>query len=276
MTKILNGLELAGYIKERQLKQVRALRQSWGVIPRLAILRMGDSAVTDKYLQLKSEYGSDILIEVDVYNLAGVELLEKIKSLNKDENVHGVIIQLPLADETLTDDAISAIPATKDVDGLGDQSTFIPATAMAIDWLLAGYNVDLASKKIAIIGKGRLVGAPLAKLWKGSGLDVTICDSKTIDLAATLKSMDIIVSGTGKPGLITSDMIRSGAVVVDAGTASENGMIVGDLSDDVRKRQDLTITPIRGGVGPLTTTALFDNVITAARKVADQKGQLDI
>lgn len=275
--KILNGLELAGYIKERQLKQVRALRQSWGVIPRLAILRVGDGAVTDKYLQLKSEYGSDILIEVDVYNLAGVELLEKIKLLNKDENVHGVIIQLPLADKTLTDDAINAIAAAKDVDGLGgDQSTFIPATAMAIDWLLAGYNVDLVGKKIAIIGKGRLVGAPLAKLWNGAGLDVTICDSKTTDLVATLKPMDIIVSGTGKPGLITSDMIRSGAVVVDAGTASENGVIVGDLSDDVRKRQDLTITPIKGGVGPLTVSALFDNVITAAQKVANKKGRRDV
>lgn len=276
MTKILNGLELASYIKERQLKQVRALRQSWKIIPKLAIVRMGENSVIDKFLRLKSVYGSDILVEVDIYNPIGTELLGKIELLNHDENVHGIIIQLPLADKTLTEKAINTVAPAKDVDGLGDKSTFTPATATAIDWLLAGYNVDLYDKKIAIIGKGRLVGAPLAKLWKGAGLDVTICDSKTTDLVATLKPMDVIVSATGIPGLVKSEMISSGVTVVDAGTASENGKIVGDLADDVRERQDLTITPIKGGVGPLTISALFDNVITAARKIADQKGQQDI
>jgi len=274
--KILDGLELAGYIKERQLKQVRAIRQSWKIIPRLAIIRMGDNSVTDKYTRLKSTYGQDILVEVDIYNPISTELLDQIKSLNDDENVHGIIIQLPLADKTLTDDAINSVASSKDVDGLGENSTFTPATAMAIDWLLAGYNVDLIDKKIAIVGKGRLVGAPLAKLWKSAGLDIMICDTKTADLELALKPMNIIVSATGIPGLIKSNMISPNTVVVDAGTASEKGMIIGDLADDVRERQDLTITPATGGVGPLTVTALFDNVITAARKIADQKGQSDI
>lgn len=274
--KILNGLELAGYIKERQLKQVRALRQSWKIIPKLAIVRMGENSVIDKFLRLKSVYGSDILVEVDIYNPVGVELIAQIKSLNRDKNVHGIIIQLPLADKTLTEKAINTVAPAKDVDGLGDKSTFIPATAMAIDWLLAGYNVDLYEKKIAIIGKGRLVGAPLAKLWKSAGYDVTICDTKTLDLAAVLRTANVIVTATGVPGLVRSDMIQINTVVVDAGTASENGKIVGDLADDVRERQDLTITPVVGGVGPLTITALFDNVITTARKIADQKGQQDI
>lgn len=274
--KILNGLELAGYIKERQLKQVRALRQSWKIVPKLAIVRMGENSVIDKFLRLKSVYGSDILVEVDIYNPVGVELIAQIKSLNRDKNVHGIIIQLPLADKTLTEKAINTVAPAKDVDGLGDKSTFIPATAMAIDWLLAGYNVDLYEKKIAIIGKGRLVGAPLAKLWKSAGYDVTICDTKTLDLAAVLRTANVIVTATGVPGLVRSDMIQINTVVVDAGTASENGKIVGDLADDVRERQDLTITPVVGGVGPLTITALFDNVITTARKIADQKGQQDI
>ena len=274
--KILNGLELAGYIKERQLKQVRALRQSWRIIPRLAIVRMGDNIVTDSYVRLKCAYGMDIAIEVDIYNLSDLEILDRIKLLNNDENVHGIIVQLPLSNPELTEKALNAVAADKDVDGLGKKATFTPATAMAIDWLLAGYNVDLVGKKIAIIGKGRLVGAPLAKLWKSAGLDVTICDTKTVDLTATLKSMSVIVTATGIPGLVTSDMIASDAIVIDAGTASENGKIVGDLADDVRVRSDLTITPIRGGVGPLTITALFENVITAARKVADKNGQQDI
>ena len=147
---------------------------------------------------------------------------------------------------------------------------------MAINWLLVGYNVELFEKKIVIVGNGRLVGAPLSKLWKNSGLDVLVCNSKTSDLTGVLKEADIIVTATGVPGIVKSDMIHSGAVVVDAGTASEYGKIVGDLAADVRERQDLTITPLKGGVGPLTVTALFDNVINAARKVADKNGQRDI
>ena len=274
--KILDGSELAGYIKERQLKQVRALRQSWHIVPRLAIVHTSDNPVVDTYLRLKQIYGSDISIEVNIYKPSKSELIEQIELLNNDDNIHGIIIQLPLADLTQTDLAIKAVEPKKDVDGLGGKSVFIPATATAIDWLLAGYNVDLVGKKIAIIGKGRLVGAPLASLWKNAGLDVTVCDIKTTDLVGVVKTSDVIVTATGVPGLITSEMIRSDAIVVDAGTAAENGKIIGDLSIDVRERKDLTITPLKGGVGPLTVAALFDNVILAARKVADQKGQQDI
>ncbi len=276
MTRILDGLELADYIKERQLKQVRALRQSWKVIPKLVIIQMGDHDVINKYAKLKSAYGKDILVDVDIVNVNGGDYKTILNDLNKDENVHGIIIQLPLSDKSLTDEVLSAVNPEKDVDGLGANPLFTPATAMAIDWLLNGYNVELSGKKIAIIGKGRLVGAPLASLWIRAGYDVIICDSKTTDLAAALKSIDVIVSATGKPGLIKSNMIAQNAVVVDAGTASENGKIVGDISDDVRLRDDLTITPEKGGVGPLTVAALFDNVITVARKIADEKGQQNI
>lgn len=274
--KILNGLELSGYIKERQLKQSRALRQSWRVIPRLAIVYTGDNPVINTYMRLKCEYGKDIAVEVDVFNPSKAELLDQINDLNNDENFHGIIVQLPLADTSQTEAAVNAIIDQKDVDGLGGGSTFTPATAMAIDWLLAGYNVNLQNKKISIVGNGRLVGAPLAKLWKNAGLDVSVCDINTNDLAGEIKLSDVIVTATGAPNLITSSMINQKAVVVDAGTAAEHGKIVGDLAPDVRDRQDLTITPIKGGVGPLTVTALFDNVLLAARKVADKKGQQDL
>lgn len=274
--KILNGLELASYIMERQLKQVRALRLSWRVIPRLAIVRTGNSPVIDLYVRLKKAYGADIDIEVDIYTPSDAELIEQIETLNKDEAVHGIIIQLPLENPDLTEQAINAVAPDKDVDGLGVGSTFTPATAMSIDWLLAGYNIGLADKKIAIVGNGRLVGAPLSKLWKSSNLDVTVYDDQTQDLDEKIKLADVIVTATGVPGLIRNSMIRQNAIIVDAGTASEDGKIVGDVSIDVRDRKDLTITPIKGGVGPLTVTALFDNVILAARKVADKKGQQDI
>lgn len=274
--KILDGLELSGYIKERQAKQVRALRQSWRIIPRLAIVRTNNDPVIDIYMRLKRTYGEDILVEVDVYQPSDSELLDQIDKLNHEDNVHGIIIQLPLSDTSQTDAAVNAVAPEKDVDGLGTNPLFTPATAMAIDWLLAGYNVDLIGKNVAIIGNGRLVGAPLYKLWKNAGLNVTVCDDQTVDLLETIKSADIIVTATGVPGLVTSDMICKNAVIVDAGTASEKGKIVGDVADDVRQRTDLTITPIKGGVGPLTVAALFDNVITAARKVANQKGQQDL
>ena len=269
--RLLNGAELADYIKERQLKQARNLRQECKIIPRLAIIRTGQNPVTDTYLRLKTSYGEDIEVEVDIYESTGEDLMAKIKKLNDDINTHGIIIQLPLENADQTEAAVNAVMPEKDVDGLGVNAEFTPATAMAIDWLLVGYNVDLAGKKIAIVGNGRLVGAPLAKLWQGIGRDVVVYDDTTVDLAEKLKTAEIIVSATGVPGLIKSNMIRQKAVVVDAGTASENGKIVGDVADEVRDRQDLTITPIRGGVGPLTIAALFDNVLTAARKSVEKK-----
>jgi len=274
--KILDGLELSSYIKERQLKQVRALRQSWRVFPRLAIIFTGNSPVNNAYARLKCEYGKDILVEVDVFNPSESELLNQIEQLNNDDNIHGIIVQLPLANISQTEAAISAINRKKDVDGLTGDSNFTPATAMAIDWLLAGYNVELSGKKIAIIGNGRLVGAPLYDLWKKADLDVSVYDINTMDLASAVKLSEIIVTATGVPGLITNDMISEKSVVVDAGTAAEHGKIVGDLALNVRDRQDLIITPIKGGVGPLTVAALFDNVIIAAQKVAKQKGQQDL
>lgn len=274
--KLLNGSELAGYIKERQAKQVRALRQSWRVLPKLAIISDSENPVSELYLKLKQQYGEDILVEVEIYRIAPEDIVRQIESLNLDDEVHGIIVQLPLSDTSKTDEIINMVNPLKDVDGLGDSSKFIPATAMAIDWLLTGYNIDFNDKKIAIIGEGRLVGAPLAKLWRGNGLDIATYNSRTVDLGDKIRQADIIVSAAGVPGLVKGDMISEGAVVVDAGTASEDGAIVGDVDDSVRNRDDLTITPKKGGVGPLTVTALFDNVIAAARKVADSKGQQDI
>jgi methylenetetrahydrofolate dehydrogenase (NADP+)/methenyltetrahydrofolate cyclohydrolase len=138
----------------------------------------------------------------------------------------------------------------------------------AINWLLAGYAIDLKDKKIAIVGNGRLVGAPLARIWKESGYDIEVLSRSTEDIASILRQSNVIVTATGVPHLITSEMIAIGSVVVDAGTASEEGRIVGDIDEALRSRDDLTITPEKGGVGPLTVAGLFDNVITAAQVTA--------
>jgi len=263
--KLLNGRELADYVKERQAKQVRALRQAHHVYPKLAIIQTIDNPVIDSYVSLKRRYGDDILIDVEVYKVDHDQLLGVISRLNSDPSTHGIIIQLPLADPSLTDEAVNAVAPEKDVDGLGQHATLDPATPMAIDWLVAGYNVELRNKKIAMVGHGRLVGAPLARMWQQRGLDVTVFDETSTDMHEHLNQFDIIVTATGVPGLIRSKDVKVGAVVIDAGTAAEHGKIVGDVADDVRSRDDIKITPEKGGVGPLTVTALFDNVIRAAQ-----------
>ncbi|MBC7565321.1 bifunctional 5,10-methylenetetrahydrofolate dehydrogenase/5,10-methenyltetrahydrofolate cyclohydrolase [Candidatus Saccharibacteria bacterium] len=269
--RILNGKELSEYITERQARQIRTLRQQFHIIPKLAIIQTIDSPVIDKYVRMKHSYAEDILAEVSVYKIDQADLMTTIQALNMDETVHGIIIQLPLTDTSETDQAVNAVFPAKDVDGLGEGAAFTPATAMAIDWLVAGYNVELKGRTIAIIGNGRLVGAPLAGLWATAGLDVSVYDDTTENLGSEVRKAQIIVSATGVPGLITSQMVQPGAVVIDAGTASENGKLVGDVADDVRARTDVTMTPLIGGVGPLTVTALFDNVIQAARATVEQK-----
>ncbi|RWZ78204.1 MAG: bifunctional 5,10-methylenetetrahydrofolate dehydrogenase/5,10-methenyltetrahydrofolate cyclohydrolase [Candidatus Microsaccharimonas sossegonensis] len=268
--KILSGIELSGYITERQARQIRQLRQEYKVFPKLAIVQTIDSLVIDRYVHLKQQYAKDILAEVEVYKIDQAKLIDTIQRLNEDNAVHGIIVQLPLADTSETEQAVNAVIPAKDVDGLSEDAMLTPATAMAIDWLLAGYNVELKGKNIAIVGNGRLVGAPLARLWANAGLNVSVYDDTTENLANEIRKAQVIVTATGVPGLITSQMIQPGAVVVDAGTASENGKLIGDVAEDVRNRSDVTITPKKGGVGPLTVTALFDNLIQAARSKAEE------
>ena len=264
----LNGSELAGFIKERQAKQVRALRQAWHINPRLAIVTDVENPVIETYMRLKQRYGADILIDVEIHRVPAGGALEVIQELNNRDDVQGIILQLPISNPDQTEELLESIREDKDVDGLRKKAIFQAATPTAISWLLAGYGVDLKNKKVAIVGRGRLVGAPLEKMWLKSGVDVTVFE-KGDDLSQ-LTNYDIIVSATGVPGLIKSQMIKTKAVVVDAGTASENGKIVGDVSEEVRQRNDVIITPKKGGVGPLTVSALFDNVITACLKIANQ------
>ena len=264
----LNGSELAGFIKERQAKQVRALRQAWHINPRLAIVTDVENPVIETYMRLKQRYGADILIDVEIHRVPAGGALEMIQELNNRDDVQGIILQLPISNSDQTEELLESIREDKDVDGLRKRAIFQAATPTAISWLLAGYGVDLKNKKVAIVGRGRLVGAPLEKMWLKSGVDVTVFE-KGDDLSQLI-NYDIIVSATGVPGLIKSQMIKTKAVVVDAGTASENGKIVGDVSEEVRQRNDVIITPKKGGVGPLTVSALFDNVITACLKIANQ------
>jgi methylenetetrahydrofolate dehydrogenase (NADP+)/methenyltetrahydrofolate cyclohydrolase len=251
--KLLDGRDVAGFIKERHLKQVGGLDPK----PRLAIIRSKDNEAGDQYLKMKRRYGEDIDVPVDLYVETEDTILERIDSLNHDDSVTGIIIQLPLPSREITDRAVSAVSPAKDIDGLSPDTEFETATPKAALWLLAAYNVDIAGR-IVIVGQGRLVGKPLADRLEAAGHEVVRCDIRTKDLQAATRDADMIFTGTGRPGLITSDMVKFGAVVVDTGAPS------GELAPQLYERQDLTITPNPGGVGPMTVAALFDNLIIAA------------
>ncbi len=265
MKKELNGAELAGFIKERQAKAVRGLRQQWKVVPKLAIIRTNPDPIVDSYMRIKQSYGDDILVDVDVHTIEQSKALEVIHALNDDMSVHGIIVQIPLPDRTQTDEILNAVSINKDVDGLAAESLFDAPTPVAINWLLTGYDVNYAGKKIVIVGNGRLVGAPLAKLWQASGLQPEVVDKQTENLAEVTKTADILVTATGVAGLISPEMVRPDAIIVDAGVATDANGLIGDVQETVRLMPGISITPTKGGVGPLTVAALFENVITAAR-----------
>ena len=265
--KLLNGSELAEFIKERQGKQVRALKQANQITPKLAIIVCSNDPRIAKYVGLKQKYAADILVETDLHTVEQSGAKDLIKKLNKDTTVHGIIVQLPLPDPAQTDDIVNTIVPQKDVDALGQNSPYEAATPQAIMWLLNGYNIDLKAKNIAVVGQGRLVGAPLVTLLKKSGLQPKIVDVDTKNQAQIFAQAEVIITSVGKAGVITSEMIPQNCVVVDAGLTSENGVLKGDLADDVYERQDLTLTPVKGGVGPLTIASLLDNLIRATQKL---------
>jgi methylenetetrahydrofolate dehydrogenase (NADP+)/methenyltetrahydrofolate cyclohydrolase len=271
MKKELNGSELAEFIKERQAKAVRGLRQEWKVSPRLAIIRTNPDPVVDSYMRIKTTYGNDILVEVDVHDIDQSKALETVAKLNEDPSVHGIIVQIPLPDQTQTEEILNAVAPEKDVDGLAKISDFDAPTPLAINWLLSGYNIDLQSSTICILGSGRLVGAPLKRLWEQSGLAPIVLDKKSSNeqIVSQLQNADIIVSAAGAPSFITPEMVSEDAIIVDAGVSTDSNGLVGDVSQEVRDMPGVTITPVKGGVGPLTVAALFENVIIAARQSVD-------
>jgi methylenetetrahydrofolate dehydrogenase (NADP+)/methenyltetrahydrofolate cyclohydrolase len=274
MTKLLNGSDLAGFIKERHARQVRGLHSN-KVFPKLAIVQVKEDPAIDVYVSLKQKYGADIGVEVGVHKVAQAKVPALLKKLNKDDSVHGIIVQLPLTDPNQTDEIVDMVAPEKDVDALGNPeapwpphadgvrgSWFEPATPNAILWLLAGYNINLAGKKVLLIGKGKLVGAPLEKIFKNSGIEVVVIDGPTDRLAKAADEADVIIAAANTPEILHASMIRPATVVVDAGVAGED--LKGNVAPDVYKRDDITITPQKGGVGPLTVCALFENVIRAA------------
>lgn len=263
MPQYISGRELADIKEVVHRVRVQSLRKK-GIVPRLAIVQTIASPVIDMYVRVKKTYAEKIGILVDHYVLQPYDTEKLIEELNKDNLVHGIIIQLPLHDELKQEKTLNQVLITKDVDGLAFGSSFVPPTVQSIMWLLDAYVPQIELKKIALVGKGRLVGAPLEKeLLK---VDISPRVFVKNDNLASLFEYDVVISATGVPGLITNNYINNQAYVLDAGTAEENGSIHGDVADELYLRDGIHITPTKGGVGILTVRALFENILRAAEE----------
>ncbi len=262
--KSLNGKEISEFIKERQAREVRRLKQSEGISPTLLIITTVDTPATKTYLRVKKAYGDSIGVSVKVEVLESEEDARlKIKNANNDEGIHGCIVQLPLAQD-IDIGLVDKIIPSKDIDSLGENSNFRAPTPTAIDWLLAAYDISLVGKKIVILGEGKLVGGPIVESWRAQGYDPMVISEPGADIEKAVRDADLIVSGLGVAGLVKGSWIKPGAIVVDAGTSTDSEGLSGDVERSARDRDDIAITPIIGGVGPLTVAVLFDNLLLAA------------
>lgn len=259
---LLNGKPVAEAMKLNQTQRVAA----GGFAPKLVVIQAGDDLASTTYINLKQRYGTDIgvVVEHRQCEVGTTALKQVIAEVNIDPSAHGLIIQLPLPDRSITSEVVDAIKPQKDVDGLGQNSSFESATAMAVIKLMEYYKIDFDHAEIALIGRGRLVGRPLGRILGRLGATVTVADTSTTDLAAITRKATIIISATGIAGLITPGMISDHSVVIDVGTSEDQGSIVGDVSSALLSNHTLKITPEKGGVGPVTVSMLFEQLLQAA------------
>ncbi|MFA5001324.1 MAG: bifunctional 5,10-methylenetetrahydrofolate dehydrogenase/5,10-methenyltetrahydrofolate cyclohydrolase [Candidatus Paceibacterota bacterium] len=258
---ITDGKALAEEIKNNLKKESR------GKNLRLDVVWVGDNAVSEKYVERKKKIGEEIGIEVVVHELIAditeEDLISEIEKLNNDERVNGIIVQLPLPKQLDESKILNLVAPEKDVDALSHEAKVLSPTVGAIKEILERNNVDFRNKKIVVLGKGKLVGRPVAIWLTQEGGEVVVIDSKTSDTDSLkfLQTADIIVSGVGQPGLIKPASIKMGVILIDAGTSESEGQLKGDADPACAEKCSL-FTSVPGGVGPLTVVMLFKNLLS--------------
>ncbi len=277
MAKILDGKAAAGRIREEVRAGVEKLRAEYGVTPGLAVIIVGDDPASKVYVGNKHKACGELGIASQVIRLAAgsseAELATRIDSLNADPAVHGILVQLPLPKHIDTDKVLDRIRPDKDVDGfhpvnvgnltLGREA-LVPCTPHGVIRLLAMEGIAIEGKRAVIIGRSNIVGKPMASLLLARNATVTVCHSRTENLAAVCREADILVAAIGKPGFVTAAMVKTGAVVIDVGINRVAGKLVGDVDFAAVKEAAGAITPVPGGVGPLTIAMLMHNTLKAA------------
>lgn len=272
---ILSGKELSNTLKINIAKKVKQITNRWGRAPRLAVILVGEDPASQSYVKGKSKACEEVGIGNITINLhkdiSEVELLRKIQELNLDKNIDGILVQLPLPNHIDEHKVMNFIDPKKDVDGFhpfnvdalysNKSNGILPCTPKGIIHLLTENNIQITGKHAVVIGRSNIVGLPTAKLLLDNNATVTVCHSQTKDLAKITSEADILVVAIGKPKFITADMIKPGAVVIDVGINRVDGKLVGDVDFDNVEYKVKAITPVPGGVGPMTITCLMENTI---------------
>ena len=270
--KIIDGRALSAKFLDEIRKKVQESKET----PGLAIVLVGNNPASEIYVGAKEKTCNSIGVYCERYNLdenvSEDELLKLVDELNQNKKIHGFIVQLPLPKNIDENLIIDAILSSKDVDGLtpvnlgnlvNDNNFLLPATGRACLELIKSTGVEIKGKNAVVVGRSNIVGKPTALLLLQENATVTICHSKTKDLKEHTKNADILVVGVGKPNLIRKDMVKPGAIVIDAGINREMGKIVGDVDYENVKEVAGFITPVPGGVGPMTIAMLLDNTLKA-------------
>ncbi|MBE5819679.1 MAG: bifunctional methylenetetrahydrofolate dehydrogenase/methenyltetrahydrofolate cyclohydrolase FolD [Clostridiales bacterium] len=280
MACIIDGKELAKKIRISLKKEVDELKEQ-NIFPKLAVIMVGDDPSSKIYVRNKSKACEEVGIEYEEYLLSGEttmeELVDLIEKLNNDDKIHGILVQSPIPKHLDINKAFRTINEKKDVDGfhptnvgklcLG-QNTFVSCTPFGIMKILEEYNIEIEGKNAVVIGRSNIVGKPMLQCLMSKNATVTVCHSKTKNLPEIVKNADIVVAAIGKAKFVTADMIKEGAVVIDVGiNRGEDGKLCGDVDFENIVNKAGYITPVPGGVGPMTIAMLMNNIVKAAKEM---------
>lgn len=279
MSTIIDGKELAKKIRGNLEIECEELKQK-GIKSKLAVIMVGDDPASKVYVKNKSKACEDVGIEYEEYLLESKitqkELIDLIKRLNEDNTVNGILLQSPIPSNLDINEAFRTIAPEKDVDGFNpinvgklvlNQDTFVSCTPFGIIKMFEEYNIDLCGKNVVILGRSNIVGKPLIHCCLNKNATVTTCHSKTQNIKEIAQNADILISAIGKAHFVTTNMVKENAIVIDVGiNRLDNGKITGDVDFENVKEKAEFITPVPGGVGPMTIAMLMNNVIKATRR----------
>lgn len=277
---ILDGKKTSSQIKEEIKEELKGIKEKVGKVPGLAIVLVGENPASKIYVNSKikgcAELGFESFAHYLPENVTEEELLNVIRELNEDEKVDGILVQLPLPKHIDEKKVVDTIAFSKDVDGfkpenigllfLGDKNSIKPCTPSGIVELFKRYELEVEGKDVVIIGRSNIVGKPMAGFFINEGATVTICNSKTKNLADKLKEADIIVAAMGVAKFVKADMVKDGAIIIDVGINRTEKGLFGDVDFENVAPKCKWITPVPGGVGPMTVAMLFKNTLSAFKR----------
>ncbi len=278
--QLLDGKKLSAKIKENLKNEISEFVSKTGTTPGLAVLLVGNDPASHTYVAMKAKACKEVGLYSIVHEMPDTvkedDILSTIKMINENPKVHGLLVQLPLPKHVDATKILEAVDPAKDVDGfhpfnlgrlVAGLDTFVPCTPLGVMELLAEYGIGVKGKDCVVVGASNIVGKPMASLLLNAGATVDICHIHTKDLKAHTKNADMIFVGVGKAGLITADMVKEGAVIVDIGINKVGDKLVGDVDFDEVSKKCTYITPVPGGVGPMTIAMLLSNTLKAAKGI---------